>query len=511
MLDIKNYNLFQTIKLTKSYKIITSKDNNDKDIKSIEKSIYNISKNYLNIKDKVDTHKTNNPNILNEIIKDRYNIQSLQRFRYFVLNVSNKTNPNTGEVYFNNFDKHNTFRYAHNITTSDMKDFKLYETKQGEFLDSIFNQWAKSKIARIKYIEYHNIKDKKDNLVKLFITITLPTQYHPFKYYNKYGTSRKNKNYIYNNLEDSIKDGFVILNKINRHFYNIVKKKLKRAKLDIDFDYMSVIEPHKTLIPHMHNLYYITKEQQDIFISAYKTTIKKFKIKRQKIEIISKASGSTYLYKYLVKMESNFKYYKKYFSKNRIFKISNLKHTNQAQINFIYKYLYKHKKKLLDYYKSKDIPLYVSLENFILKRVQFNYKKNTEIKLNIKELEILIKNAIAKYDEYKEKKPNTPISADQFISLMGNYKDYYHLNIKDYIALNSVMKYLTNIIFSDYKTISDLYQEQDFKKIESIYLKRDKYSQRIYQADENNFISNKINKQDLYEYFIDLYSDFKES
>ena len=115
-----------------------------------------------------------------------------------------------------------------------------------------------------------------------------------------------------------------------------------------------------------------------------------------------------------------------------------------------------------------------------------------------------------KYDEYKEKKPNTPISTDQFISLMGNYKNYYHLNINDYIALNGVMKYLTNIIFSDYKTISDLYQEQEIKKIESIYLKRDKYSEQIYQADDNNFISKSLNQQDLYEYFIDLYSDFQE-
>jgi hypothetical protein len=470
----------------KGYEILTEKGHNEKDLETIKEMIDEKVKDYYYFYE--SKNKAKDKNTLLEKMNTHYEIESNNRFSYFVKNISNKVNTITGEIKFQNFDAFNGWKYKQNIFTTDAKDFKLIETKKNQFLDSKFKQWATTKISRAKYLDYYN-KDK----IKLFITLTLPSKFHPYNSKN----NSKNKNYDFENIEDSIEKGFEMINKIHRNFYNLVKKKLERANLDSKFDYLSVIEPHKSLIPHNHSLYYIDKEQLEIFEDAYNQIIKKYSIRKHKMEILKRAKGSSYIYKYLLKMEGSFSKYKKYFSKYRIFKISNFKHTTQKEIDFIYKYLYKHKKRYLDYLKAQKTPLYVSLENFIVKRVQFNYEKVENFTLDKKEF--------LKYIQYvmnENIKRDIDLHSANLIPHVAYENGFYFTKE---MLIKELKQRTIETIIQDYQSLFDYYKQTHTKKIKSIYLKRKNRSDLLYFENENNFISQSLNDEDIYNYWYGTY------
>jgi hypothetical protein len=475
--------LTDALQITKAYKVITDNGTNLKDYETIQTQIENNISDHFDIKpSNNNTNKIKEPTLLKEMMKTEYNYASQKQFSYFVLNHSNRIHPITGEVLTNSFDKYNSWIYKKNIYTKDETNFSIKEKKEGEFLDSKFKNWSHSKIARVKYLDYHN-KDK----IKLFITITLPSSYHPYKNYGK-PNQRKNDRYQFDNIEDAINEGFGMLKKIHRHFYSLVKKKMERKNINLNFDYLSVIEAHKSLIPHLHSLYYIDKEQEDIFYEAYQITIKKFDIKRQEIEKLKSATGSSYLYKYLTKMDGVFKYYKKYFSHHRIFKISNLKHVSQQEMNLVYKYLFKYKPKLLTKFKNMKKPLYVTLEEFIVKRIRFQYQEVSNAKLDIQYLQELIKEQIENY--------------------INSIKDEYWIDQEEQI--NHMFESVSKKLYFDHNTLLESYIEHKSKRIDSIYLVGKNKSECIYKRDMDNFISQGITKKMLYEYYIDLYCDKEE-
>lgn len=482
-----NVHRLSMFKMFKGYEILTENGHNDKDYETIKSMIDDKVKNYYSYQDNSIKKSTNKESLIQKM-DTHYEIESNNRFNYFIKNISNQSNPITGEIKFDNFDTMNGWKYKQNIFTKDGKDFSFKETKKNQYLDSQFKQWATTKVARAKYLDYYN-KDK----IKLFITLTLPSKFHPMNSKN----NSKNKNYDFDYLEDSIHEGFEMINKIHRNFYNLVKKKLERANLDSKFDYLSVIEPHKSLIPHNHSLYYIDKDQLEIFEDAYNQIIKKYSIRKHKMEILKRAKGSSYIYKYLLKMEGSFSKYKKYFSKYRIFKISNFKHTTQKEIDFVYKYLSKHKKRYIEYLKAQETPLYVSLENFIQKRIQFNYEKVESFSLDKKEF--------LKYIQYimnQNIKNDIDLHSANLIPHVAYENGFYY---SKEMLIKELKQRTIESILQDYQSLLDYYKQTHTKKIKSIYLKRKKRSDLLYMENENNFIFQSLSEKDIYNFWFGTY------
>ena len=84
----------------------------------------------------------------------------------------------------------------------------------------------------------------EDLFVKVFATLTLPSEYHPFKSIrNKDGRMyvQENPNFEFETIEDAIKLGYQKLNKIFQVFYKRVKNYVKD-----DLYYVKAIENHQT-------------------------------------------------------------------------------------------------------------------------------------------------------------------------------------------------------------------------------------------------------------------------
>ncbi|MCT7462205.1 replication endonuclease [Aliarcobacter cryaerophilus] len=105
------------------------------------------------------------------------------------------------------------------------------------------------------------------NLLPVFITLTVPSEFHPFKTL-KNGIIIKNKKYKFLKLDDSIIEAYAKLRDIYRIFY----KRLKNYSKNIY--YIKITEPHKSLIPHMHILIFVENEHllntKKLFIKIYK-------------------------------------------------------------------------------------------------------------------------------------------------------------------------------------------------------------------------------------------------
>lgn len=180
-------------------------------------------------------------------------------------------------------------------------------------------------------------KDKK-LYCNLFGTITLPSNFHPYTTYKK-NKRRKNPNYDFYNISDSIKEGYILLQKIFRVFYKRVKNYTGK-----DLKYIRVIEPHKSHIPHLHFVLFIDeKYKKDVYKIFFKV-MREYKLKQTKLED-NISRSSSYIRKYLVK---NFSYktekdkrFMKYLDGwKRKHKINIISTSNVGMSKLIYKKLY---------------------------------------------------------------------------------------------------------------------------------------------------------------------------
>ncbi|CAA6799782.1 MAG: Unknown protein [uncultured Sulfurovum sp.] len=108
---------------------------------------------------------------------------------------------------------------------------------------------------------------KELGLVPVFITVTLPSRFHPFTTY-KNGKKYSNKNYE----NKSINDGYKELVAFFRHLQNSFRIDRKRVKTK----YFRVIEPHKSFVPHLHAIVWLPKDAIFSFRQHQLNTIKLF-------------------------------------------------------------------------------------------------------------------------------------------------------------------------------------------------------------------------------------------
>ena len=144
-----------------------------------------------------------------------------------------------------------------NVKTGEVLSLKYsFDFKQKEYVKTI-----EQKVNALVSIAI------EQNLNPIFITLTVPSKFHPFKTL-KNGVNVTNKNYKFVKLDDAIVEAYEELKTIYRTFY----KRLKNCSKNIY--YIKITEPHKSLISHMHILIFVENEHlsntKKLFIKIYK-------------------------------------------------------------------------------------------------------------------------------------------------------------------------------------------------------------------------------------------------
>jgi len=166
-------------------------------------------------------------------------------------------------------------------------------------------------ISEIKHRIYSQYEyAKAHNLKPVFITITLPSEYHRYKLIDIKGKKIKVKNKNFNSENEYLtpKDLVEVLSKYFKRLLDlrILRNIPKQKKL-----YFKIIEPHKTGDPHLHAMFYLPENVIDDFIEIFE---KFFPDPLGKIEtdIINPVH---YLIKYILKTVDDYRHENKNYFK----------------------------------------------------------------------------------------------------------------------------------------------------------------------------------------------------
>jgi len=132
---------------------------------------------------------------------------------------------------------------------------------------------------------------EESKMIPVFVTCTLPTQYHPF--------SKNEVNPKYND-SNTIEVGYKLLQEFSRSLTHDFFFNQKRVKLK----YFRVCEPHKSFVPHFHLILWIPKGSVDAFHEHHKNTILLYKFNKrgQDKKVLDTAKyATTYILKYTQK------------------------------------------------------------------------------------------------------------------------------------------------------------------------------------------------------------------
>ncbi len=177
----------------------------------------------------------------------------------------------------------------------------LHLLNLGEFVGM---KYSLKKKFELDYRYYKGIADyiskeaTMKGLVPIFVTLTLPSEYHRFrinKKSNKHEYNLKYQGY-------SIKDGYRLLQKASREILRHFKR-YTEGREGYNIPYIKAVEAHKDGTAHEHFVAWIPEWLVESFIAIIKSKIKLFKLgKEYKIEILKDVNkGSGYLLKYLQK------------------------------------------------------------------------------------------------------------------------------------------------------------------------------------------------------------------
>lgn len=251
----------------------------------------------------------------------------------------------------------------------------LQNTKTKEMLN--MNKDIIKDFNNYKYLTYLKCKEidrisREEDLEPIFITLTNPSEFHPFLTSKDKKTFKGlNSNFKFFNIENRIDESYENINSIFREFYKNVKKRENK-----EMKFIKVIEPHSSLICHLHCIFYIKKGTYLKVVKKFNTIKKKHNLTHCQIDRLKESKGSSYIIKYLLKNYKNediknFNGYKKN-HKIRIFTMSNLQLSTS-----IFKKLYynnqKLNKKIIEQIKKDKLKKYHNLYDF--------YTKNTTVKV----------------------------------------------------------------------------------------------------------------------------------
>lgn len=200
--------------------------------------------------------------------------------------------------------------YKENKQKSYLKNTGFLNKKSGEYLsiDYDFEKKYKeySKIAEQRALTIQELAKRKE-FCSVFITLTLPSQYHPFKSIaTKQGRLyvEENKEFAFSSIKEAVSNGYQELNSIYQIFYKRVKNYTKN-----DLYYIKAIENHQTTIPHLHLVLYFPLECFDMVKATFSRVIEHFQLDRIDFEEVSFKENinfaSKYLLKYIIKDLNN--------------------------------------------------------------------------------------------------------------------------------------------------------------------------------------------------------------
>ncbi|GAX87351.1 bacteriophage replication gene A protein [Lebetimonas natsushimae] len=223
-------------------------------------------------------------------------------------------------------DSFGKYKYDYGLTKDDIQ-FAIEKVERAKFfldnqiinlpdgrpatLSQVVSNWYVNPhryVSEIKHRIYslHNYAVAKD-LVPVFITMTLPTEYHRYKFITlKNGKEVKVKNNNFNSEFSDLtpRDLVQILNNNFKKMMNL------RAFRDIDKNkrlYFKVIEPHKTGDPHLHAMLYIPKDNVCKFWSNFIYLCKE-KLKIQYDIQINILNPVNYMIKYILKTIDDYRF-----------------------------------------------------------------------------------------------------------------------------------------------------------------------------------------------------------
>ncbi len=316
---------------------------------------------------KKDTYRIKDIDDFKRTISIDYTLKNEKLLKYTIYNLLPLKDKNSNKYSFD-FGSFNKY-----LKPLDNK--LVVSDNDNTYLKNIDDKKVLKDFSKMNYLQYMN-EDKNS----LFITFTNPSKYHFYKHKTKKGKKRLVSNSECKSLTlgETIEKSFINMNKIKREYYKLVKKYLKRKKLDIGFDFVSVLENHKNMSIHNHSVFYVSNEQLKVFKQCYRTIKKRFKLKQCKFIVLNKSKSSSYLMKYMLKYDSDFyKHYRRYFSKYRFFTSSKVGIVPQKIIDITYNHLKKYQKSIYYEYKNSDKPMVVSLVEHILDNYIIEYEDKT--------------------------------------------------------------------------------------------------------------------------------------
>jgi len=191
----------------------------------------------------------------------------------------------------------NSNNYIKKITLLNKQSGELYQMSSDFLADKRSNAIYYNSVSTY-------LANQCDTLefIPVFVTLTLPTEYHQFKQARSAITGRSrlvaNKKFI-NDDEHSINAGYKLLNSAFRQIYNNFFVSNKR----INIKYFRVVEPHKDFTPHLHALLYVPAFYINEFKQHFKNIHSSFSLGEQYDFTIlrSARSATSYIMKYVKK------------------------------------------------------------------------------------------------------------------------------------------------------------------------------------------------------------------
>jgi len=152
----------------------------------------------------------------------------------------------------------------------------LYNQLTGEIFDihySFIRKHKRNLYERQQQIYALIATAKKQNLFPIFLTLTVPSEYHPFlsgrnKFY------KKNPKFKFNSIDEAIPYAYQKLKLIFVNFYKQIKK------IDKNIKFIKIYEPHRSLIPHLHCLLFINSDHRDRIKKIFYNVMKNNNLQR---------------------------------------------------------------------------------------------------------------------------------------------------------------------------------------------------------------------------------------
>jgi len=384
----------------------------------------------------------------------------------------------------NYYKKINVFNKVTNSITPLKYDF-----------DAIQRDDYNNILQRTTYLQ-NEIVASAVNYIGFFITLTLPTEYHPFL---KVGKKHiKNKNY---NKDLTINDGYKKLIEIMRR----IQKDMRVDGKKVSLKFIKVVEYHKSLVPHLHAVLFVNEEN----INEFKKHLSNvFVADASKIEIINNHKNGKKVNKTIYKKNEKI-------GRVEVEQLENIERTVSYLLKYIKKSLNSNHsidKHLLNGWKKKNkiriftmsnvsIPRYVYKKLYMflgttIKKVegkQFNYLKEFEKICDINVKTYFNEELISNKDFGNENgRYSIIIEKEKIVSYTEEFEDE---EFEDEEIEKSIYYKLNEFIIYDNLKDKEIYNKNNFEVLENEISELDLVDEYEYNIDINKIVKKENTKK----------------